>query len=400
MRPLLSILLLLQGVLCTAQPFTLQPHARMTVDEGARIFFSNEARFAGTLNSQGVLSLSKDADFGTNTVGGLLRFVGQNDQQLRATDLISARLELNKQGSLKLAASRLEITGSLHMKQGYLLTHDTPVLVSGEGIKGGSPESYIEGKVSQVAGGSSLYYPMGYNGYFNSFTLTETSKGDRVAVEVTQPEVDRLLPGDSLLGLSDEVEWVVTKESEGPLSSSVEINFAGLDLTQLPNFQQIRAHRYSPVIATKTAGETKYTQLGIRSLEDTDSLSYGILSASKPLSLTQEPLFVSIGMMPVSAGPQFYVPNVFSPNARIEKNRVFRPFLAGYTIDEIHMTIWDGYNKEMYNVRETSPDIEVYGWDGKLANGTFANEGIYYYVVTLSTPYGDFEQKGSFILIR
>ena len=400
MRPLLSILLLLQGVLCTAQPFTLQPHARMTVDEGARMYFSNEARFAGTLNSKGVLSLNKDADFGTNTVGGLLRFVGQNDQQLRATDLTSAHIELSKRGSLLLTASRLEITGSLQMKQGYLLTHETPLLVSGEGIKGGSPESYIEGKISQVAGGSSLYYPMGYNGYLNSFTLTETSKGDRVAVEISQPEVHRLLPGDSLLGLSDEVEWIVTKESEGPLSSSVKINFDGLDLSHLPNLQQIRAYRYSPVIASKPSGESKYTQLGIRSLEDTDSLSYGILTTSKPLSLTQEPLFVSIGMMPLSAGPQFYVPNVFSPTARIEKNRIFRPFLDGYTIDEIQMTIWDGYNKEMYNVRESRPDMTLFGWDGKLVNGTFASEGIYYYVVALSTPEGNFEQKGSFLLIR
>jgi hypothetical protein len=400
MRFLFFISILFAGAQCLAQPFTLQPNASLFVEGNASIYFSNEAAFQGKLQNQGTFLFNKDVDFGENTSAGSLEFVGTADQALTGNEVAAANFSLNKQASLFLLAGALEISGTLDMTKGYLFPQSTKVHVASGRIAGGSADSYIEGKISQTSAGNVLYYPMGLNGYFNSVSLLQTSQGDKIAVEITFPDASLLVPGDSLIGLADEVQWIVTKESEENLATTVEVNFDGFELNSLVNPQTIRAHRYGPVIAHLDAEEGKYLQLGIGSLTDTDSLTYGMLTSAKTLVLRNEPKYVSLGRMPLSSGPAFFVPNIFAPRAVLEENRLFRPFLAGIPVEKFTMAIWDGYNVEMYNVNQTEAELDELGWDGTTNGGAAASEGVYYYSVQVVTTQGTFSKKGSFILLR
>lgn len=383
-----------------AQPFTLQTGASMTVEPGAIVYFSNEATLAGVLNNQGSFLLNKHIDFGSNTSAGSLKFVGSGEQVLRAETLKANDFALDKQGGLMLEANRLEISGTLELSQGLLFTRQASVVLTSGHIAGGSPQSYINGGLTQIAGTSPLFFPMGLNGHYNSLSLPDIGAGKRLNVQIAQPEAGKLIPGDSLLGLADEVAWIITNEGGGTLSSVVELDFEGIDLSALPNPQTIRAYRYGPVPAYLDSAGGKYRQLGIGLLEDTDSISYGWLTSARPLIIDDKPRHVSIGRMPLSAGPRFYVPNIFSPNAINEENRVFRPFLGGVQIDEIQMTVWDAFNKPMYSISQPNPELDQLGWDGKLDSGITASEGVYYFMILLKTKSGTFEKKGSFILLR
>ncbi|MEQ8685821.1 MAG: hypothetical protein RIE86_11030 [Imperialibacter sp.] len=400
MRFIFFISILFAGVQCLAQPFTLQPNASMYIEGNAKVFFSNEANFEGSLDNKGTLVLNKDVDFTANTSVGSMEFTGVADQNLTGTALFANNLTLLKQGSLFLIANTMEVSGILDMSKGYLYPQATKVHVSSGQIAGGSAESYIEGKISQTSIGNALYYPTGIGGYFNSLSLLQTSQGDKIAVEIAIPDASLLVPGDSLIGLADEAQWIVTKESEKNLATTVEVNFDGFELNSLVNPQTIRAHRYGPVIAHLDAEEGKYFQLGIGSLTDTDSLTYGMLTSAKTLVLRNEPKYVSLGRMPLSSGPAFFVPNIFAPRASLEENRRFRPFLAGVPVEKFTMAIWDGYNVEMYNVNQTDAELDELGWDGTTNGGSAASEGVYYYSVQVVTPQGSFSKKGSFILLR
>lgn len=391
---------LLCGLLVTAQPFTVQPGASFFVERGAKIYVSNEANFQGMLTNNGSLILNKDIDFGANSALGSLRFSGNQDQTITADRMVVEDLIFEKQGIVHLKADELIVRGVLEMNGGYLLTNQTPLLVSSGQVYGGSSASYVEGKMSQVSNGSPLYYPVGLNGYFNSLTLLEAEEGDRVLVSLEIPDASKLMPGDSLEGVADEVTWNLIPESDRPLSTTIEVNFDGLDLYNMPNTRKFKARRYTPVIAHLKPGLQAYVPLGVGSLHDTDSMSYGILSSLKQMKFSGDPHFVTIGRMPLSDGPQFYVPNVFSPAARLSENKTFRPFLEGATIEAIQMTIWDGFNKQMYHTQQSNPGLEQVGWDGLLTNGATASEGVYYFSILLETNQGSFQKKGSFILLR
>ncbi|WP_339793996.1 MAG: hypothetical protein ACMVP2_24325 [Imperialibacter sp.] len=400
MRLLFFISILFAGVQCLAQPFTLQPNASMYIEGNAKVFFSNQVNFEGSLDNKGTLILSKDVDFAANTSAGSMEFTGAADQKLTGSELLAKDLTLLKQGRLFLFANTIDVSGTLDMNKGYLYPQATKVHVSGGQIAGGSAESYIEGRISQTSVGNALYYPMGIDGYFNSLSLLQTSQGDKIAVEIAIPDASLLIPGDSLIGLADEAQWIVTKESEKNLATTVEVNFDGFELNALVNPQTIRAHRYGPVIAHLDPEEGKYFQLGIGSLTDTDSVTYGMLTSSKTLALRNEPKYVSLGRMPLSSGPAFFVPNIFAPRAALEENRLFRPFLAGVPVERFTMAIWDGYNVEMYNVNQIDAVLDELGWDGTTNGGATASEGVYYYSIQVVTPQGSFSKKGSFILLR
>ncbi|MEQ8812585.1 MAG: hypothetical protein RIE59_26175, partial [Imperialibacter sp.] len=105
MRFLFFISILFAGVQCLAQPFTLQPNASMYIEGNAKIFFSNEANFEGSLDNKGTLVLNKDVDFTANTSVGSMEFTGVIDQKLTGTALFANNLTLFKQGRLFLFAN-------------------------------------------------------------------------------------------------------------------------------------------------------------------------------------------------------------------------------------------------------------------------------------------------------
>lgn len=374
--------------------------ALLSIEGQAHVTFQESATFSGTLDNSGLLQLEKDVDFGDNHTIGSILLTGPSNQQIIGTTLSAMNFSMAKSGALTFKAERLEVTNTLNLSSGFIHTGGTALRVIGGSITGGSPASYIDGSLTQVSNGDPLYYPLGLNGNFNSLTVEKSKPGDEIKVGLEVPIASQLIPGDSLIGLADEIGWVITKESTGPVLTTFVIDFEGIDLAAVPNSSGIKASRFCPVISYLDPQLNAYQPLGIRELLDTDSLSYGILSSSKPLSLTSLPQFISIGKMPLLDGAKFFVPNVFSPSSAKYENKAFRPFLAGVEVADFRMTIWDGLNNQVYSDHQSNVMLEDVGWDGSISGDNYAAEGVYYYSISVSTPSGDFSKKGSFILLR
>jgi len=91
------------------------------------------------------------------------------------------------------------------------------------------------------------------------------------------------------------------------------------------------------------------------------------------------------------SGP-LYMPNAFSPNGD-GKNDVFRiPSNVDILLREF--SVFDRWGNKIFSTHDVSR-----GWDGT-EHGTWANTGVYVYIVSGSNEKGDFVDKGSFVLIR
>jgi gliding motility-associated-like protein len=86
--------------------------------------------------------------------------------------------------------------------------------------------------------------------------------------------------------------------------------------------------------------------------------------------------------------PDLFIPNVFSPNGDGINDR----FEVVYTGTETYyLEVFDRWGKVYFT--SSSPDSL---WDGSLPGGIAANEGVYYYVITI----GDNVHKGNVSLLR
>ncbi len=95
--------------------------------------------------------------------------------------------------------------------------------------------------------------------------------------------------------------------------------------------------------------------------------------------------------------PTLFVPNAFSPN-NDGRNEYFKP--SGTGIDIYNMIIFNRWGQLVF-----SGSSDPQGWDGKLANGSAAPEGVYIYSIeAINKSAQPFQKivdiKGTFLLIR
>ncbi|NQZ79073.1 MAG: gliding motility-associated C-terminal domain-containing protein, partial [Ekhidna sp.] len=104
--------------------------------------------------------------------------------------------------------------------------------------------------------------------------------------------------------------------------------------------------------------------------------------------------------IPIVDGPEFFVPNAFSPSGVYEENRVFRPFFVGAEITSISIAVFNNYNDQIYTYSESGNDLELesVGWDGRLQGGQDAEAGVYYYRIQLVAD-GQVYSKTSSVLL-
>ncbi|MPM23377.1 hypothetical protein SDC9_69849 [bioreactor metagenome] len=74
----------------------------------------------------------------------------------------------------------------------------------------------------------------------------------------------------------------------------------------------------------------------------------------------------------------FYLPNTFSPNGD-GRNDIFRPYGTGWDLDTYSMRIYSRWGKLVFSTTDVS-----HGWDGKLDNGTEAQQEVYTVMVFIN----------------
>ena len=211
------------------------------------------------------------------------------------------------------------------------------------------------------------------------------------------------VPGDSLLGVSHRGLWELELQEGSVDPTLIEIEFNEEDLSdfRLPN--NIRHRVNSPAIAIASDPAGVFRSIGVESLLNSDSLTFGTIISEIPISLQPgEKIYLAMALAPrIPNEGLYFIPEAFSPRATDQLNQTFRVF--GECISE------EGFDLQIYNrygvvVFETSSFAEasLTGWNGNnQRTGAEEPAGVYYYTVRFQFETGlPIQEKGAFYLVR
>ncbi len=399
MKRLLYFILLLPGAL-VAQNITFGNQTTLYLGDGAKFFFGGNTTLNGTVNNTGTIVSYGNLDFVLNQDVGNIKFNGLDDQELRGTTLDVGDFIVDKQGTLTLLTEQVIVSGALETINGVVdAEEEEDLLVSGSFP--GTGTGYVEGTVLGISKGEPVTFPMGVNGSPNYVTISNLPEGTLVSMECRIPDQTQLLPDDEMVGISDEVEWILKVNGEAT-TAQVSVNFSGVDLNNFSNGESIRANLYSPAIAVYSEEDTLYHALsGTQNTVDPFS-STGIITSDESILITSEGRRLAVALIPLVDVPRLYIPKAFAPNAMLEENRIFRPYFTGSAITSVSIAIYDSFNKQIFTVGEngTDLDLSLYSWDGTLNSGLDAPEGVYYYNIRIVADSEEYSQVGTVLLAK
>lgn len=357
----------------------------------------DDASFSGLLSNEGDIFINEGVDFASNEFVGNVTFSGSTISVVSGNNLYFSQLTTNSSADIVLTADSI-FTDKLTLKAGVIVSGFT-YFKSLDEIEGGSDLSHIEGTlvIEKQRMGNQIF-PLGKNGFYNPITLQALPNQSITSIKLGIPDPTHLFPADSVIGIDGEYEWIIDYSGE-QVSSLPTIQFQNVNLNELPNRREIRAPIYQPGIVLFDSLNTLYRSLGAGLVEDSDNSTFGIVQSLFPITLNGQSIRLGIGLFPAPTELQFYVPNVFSPLAQLEKNKLFKPFLDGTKIISLKITLWDQFNNQVFSEYYEDPNMSLVGWNGE-NNGKESPEGVYYYDIELVSQDGDFIKKGTVFLAR
>ncbi|MEO9477930.1 MAG: hypothetical protein ABJG41_20470 [Cyclobacteriaceae bacterium] len=394
---IISALLLASQLYC--QGLFTSNQSVIYVGESAILSVNTDGKLSGQLVNEGLLGISGNLDLGDNFQLGNVIVYGDADQEITGGKLEVERFEIDKSNRVTLQSDELNILGGLTLTKGILSVQNSGLFIESGSFSSSGKESFVEGPVSVAIAQSGRYtFPVGHEGAYQGISF-EVEAGDTVKVEVIKPESEEMIPGDSLIGLSGEMVWVINHKGEGKIESTIEADYTNLDLERFPVENPIRANKYVPVISSRlTDGIFRSLRQGPGSVDEV--LSSGHLMSLDKVVIKDSSLFAGIGVMPVSDQLHFYMPTVFAPDGFQKENKSFRPFLIGAEIEKVELIVWDKFNHEVFAQSVTNPNMEEIGWRGNNRNDSGAPQGVYFYSTVLTTSEGVFKKAGTVFLAR
>jgi len=101
----------------------------------------------------------------------------------------------------------------------------------------------------------------------------------------------------------------------------------------------------------------------------------------------------------VVEGDSYFIPDVMRPNSFVEGNNVFTVFGNENVVQSISaLSIFDKYGNKVFNSPAVAVNDFAAGWNGTL-NGSFVEQGVYSYVVTIQLINGKTEIVGGTFLV-
>ena len=400
MKKLTSVIPFILCLGVQAQSISFGDQTSLYIGENTIFFFGGNTSFDGSLTNDGDIVSYSDMDFVLNTEVGNIKFTGRDNQELNGDTLNAGNFVVDKQGTLTLLTDRVIVSGSLMTDNGVIDAEDEDdLLVSGSSE--GAGEGYVEGKLVGISQGRPVTFPMGVNGSPNYVTINNLPDGAVVSVECRIPDPTTLLPDEDMVGISDEVEWILRVTGDS-INANVSVNFSGVDLQNFSNGQEIRSNGYEPAIVLFSKEDTLYHALNGEVTSSDANFTEGAITSDESIWITNEGRRMSIALIPIIVEPTFFVPNAFAPNGTIEDNRIFRPYFAGAQISTITFSVFDSFNKEVYSVSETGTELDLtqYGWNGILSSGQEAPDGVYYYNVRIVAESNQYTKTGSVLLVK
>ncbi len=430
MKRLVYIALAMFACSSQAQDLFVQSDAELTIGSGAYLTSGTDVVNEGRIDirgNAGMLGLGNMMNYGFfinngylelfrnwvntgtfNTSQGELIFSGGADQEFAHTYLPTSRLTVNKTGRIRMSADSIKITDELSFTEGVLsITESSKLIVeSGASIRhqAGS-ESYFDGSIISRGTGYRIF-PVGDSGYYGTFEFLEmTGTGRSTEIEVSmahEPGVGK--PGEDLVGVSDNNRWKIQVNNGSIDHAIIQIDFTEENLEEFANENPIRRKHDSPVLAVADSINGFYHSLGIESIFDTDSITFGIISSSESTSvLPGQSKYFGVGLAPtIDPKGEIYFPNVFSPAASDDRNTTYKVFGELISNTPFQIKIYNRFSTLVYD-SNTFEEANTVGWNGVNKTGKEEETGVFYVFVKYAYTYEPeiiHEYSGSILLQR
>lgn len=341
----------------------------------------------GSLTSSGTLFLGGNwvNNNVSNLVEATVEFDGSGAQSFAENDMLVSGIVMNSTGPVSLDVPSIVVSETLDLQSGILRSEVERALVleSNAEATGGSETSYYDG-ILVTRGAGFKYYPVGNNGHFGPVEFEIEGIDPEVGVRHIWTNPDVPVPGDDLIGVSPFGLWSAELLDGSFNGTKVFMNFMDEDLVNFAVQNEITATFTSPVIAYADSSGGVFNSLGVESLEDTDSVSFGrILSDSLLLfSDTSNVRYFAIAKAPlIPPEGVWFVPDAFSPNASDVRNRTFRFFGERISNDRFLMRVYNSRRILLYETTDLETARTV-GWDGRnQRNGRDQPTGVYFWQV-------------------
>lgn len=393
-------MLIMASGLCHSQVITFGKNSSLTLGSSSSFYAGGNTSFKGALENAGQIIGFSDLDFVDNDSIGNILLVGDELQEIFGGNVVLDHFVLNSLGTVLLQADEVRVLSDLDASNGVVQTSETSsLIVLGDFISSGG---FIEGSIGGFTKSSTVTFPMGAAGFANYISISNSTPDIPLTITCQQPDPTRLLPDEEMVGIADEAEWII--QTEGEFSEAlISVDYSGMDFLSFSNGESINADVYEPALVVYQEGDTIYRALESQEATPqnaaTSQTSGRIVSATS-ITIGPEPTWISVAWIPIVDDPEFFVPNVFSPSGFFQENRIFRPFFSGGEISSISISIYNSFNKEIYEYSASGEnlDLSLVGWDGKLSGGQVAEEGVYYYSINLVAD-GQRYQKVSSVLL-
>ncbi|MEO9870992.1 flagellar hook assembly protein FlgD [Ekhidna sp.] len=400
MKYLLQLVLLFQIYVLSAQNITFGEQTSLYLGDETVFFFGGNTSLDGTVSNNGTIVSYTDIDFVLNTDVGNIKFTGRADQNVSGDTLRVGNFVVDKQGKLSLLTDRIIVSGALETTNGVIDAQDEDdLLVSGSTMEAGA--GYVEGKLVGISQGGPITFPMGVNGSPNYMTVSSLASGSLVSVECRIPNQESLLPDEDIVGISDEVEWILRVTGDST-TAQVSVNFSGVDLQNFSNGDPIQAREYEPAIVLFSKEDTLYHSLNGTVRDANADFSSAVITSSDNILITNEGRRLGIAWIPIIVEPELWAPKAFAPNAILEENRVFKAYFSLPVVSSISVRIFDSFNQEVYSLTESGDELDIsqFGWNGTLASGQEAPEGVYLYAMSVVAESVEYTRTGSVLLVK
>ncbi|MEP1033912.1 gliding motility-associated C-terminal domain-containing protein [Ekhidna sp.] len=403
---IISILLLTWN-LSQAQQLYVPSNGLIHISEGANLEVGGDLDNNGVIQNRGTLSLYGDwltnANF--NGLTGRLQFLGGSSQMVSPPQLTVSELVINQGGVVNFPGNQYIILDRLEFQLGNIKPGDDTrfVLEPNARVEGGSNFSYFDGTLIAKGSGEKTF-PIGSDGLYAPVTLLSVfGLNTEIAASFQKGNSLDPIPGDSLLGVSHRGLWELELLNGATDPTQIELEFTEEDLSDFRIRNNIRHRVNSPVIAYATNPEGIYHSLGVKTINDSDSLTYGTIVSEIPLqpSLGQK-IYLAMGLAPrIPNEGLYFIPEAFSPQASDLKNQSFKIFGQHISEEGFDLQIYNRYGVVVYTAT-TFAEANQNGWNG-VNQRTGADEpaGVYYYTIRFQFNTGlPVQQKGAFYLVK
>lgn len=377
------------------------------ISEGANLEVGGDLDNNGVIQNRGILSLYGDwltnANF--NGLEGQLQFLGGINQMVSPPQLTVSELVINQGGVVNFTGNQYIILDKLEFQLGNIKPgEDTRfVLEPTAVVQGGSNLSYFDGTLISKGSGIKTF-PVGSDGLFAPVTLLNVfGLNTEIAAKFQRGNLEDPVPGDSLLGVSHRGLWELELLNGATDPTKIELEFNEEDLSDFRVPNNIRHRVNSPVIAYATDPAGIYRSLGVESINDSDSLTFGTIVSELTLQpAIGQKLYVAMGLAPrVPSEGLYFIPEAFSPQASDPQNQTFKIFGERISEEGFNLRIYNRYGVIVYTT-DSFTEANQNGWNGEnQKTGAEEPAGVYYYTVKFQFETGlPVQQKGAFYLVK